>query len=611
MKMIRFEFARGLLVGMAGFLLIPMQAAQAQGRLNEGSLVAWGNNDLGQTNAPTGNTYTQLAAGDHFGIALRSDRSVAAWGSDSSGQVSYAPTDSVYLQVAAGYQHGLVLAGNGTIGGWGLNSDGQAVPPAGYDFKQIAAGSDFSLALRNNGTIVGWGYNGSGQTNTPGGNNFSQVACSSAGNHALALRTDGAIEGWGYNNFGQATAPTGSNYTQVAAGREHSVALRSDGSIYAWGSNEWGGQASNAPTGNTFLQVAANLYHSLALRSDGSIAAWGGNYDTNTLPAGVFLAVAAGRSFDVALRARENYDDLLVTGGGTSATLQRSINVGGNATILGTTLTVQSNQTMTVGGVLNLSNSPSVRVLAGSALTLNSALAGNTGWIKYGPGRMNLTGNSSGYTNITEIWEGSLAVNGNLGGPVSVLGGGTLGGTGTLGQVTINFGAYSPGNSPGTQTVSGLTFTGGTFKVEIMDLGTHDLVISSNGIHVSENGSQTFLNLALTNASLSLNDRILILDNLSSQAANDMGHFWYHGLVDDIELFNGTVFSVLDAGSGTTNLFQIAYDFNSPAGGGTANDITLTAVPEPGTGAILLLGCAAAALRYRWRRHIHRTRTQR
>jgi hypothetical protein len=593
-------------VGLLTLWLAAASSAQAQGRLNEGSLVAWGSNDLGQTNTPAGNTYTQLAAGDHFGIALRSDRSVAAWGDDSFGQVTYAPSDSVYTQIAAGYQHGLVLAGNGTIGGWGRNSDGQAMPPAGYDFKQIAAGSDFSLALRNNGTLVGWGYNGSGQTNVPAGNNYAQVACASAGSHALALRTDGTIEGWGYNNYGQATAPAGSNYTQLAAGREHSVALRSNGSIYAWGSDDWGGQCSNAPTGNTFIQVTANRHHSLALRSDGSLAAWGGNYDTNSLPTGVFLAVAAGRSFDVALRARESYTDLLVTGGGTSATLQRNINVSGNATIQGTSLTVVSNQTMTVGGVLNLSNNASVRVLAGSALTLNSALAGDSGWIKYGPGSMNLVGDSSGYTYTTEIWEGALAVNGNLGGPVSVLGGGTLGGTGTLGAVSINYGTYSPGNSPGTQTVSSLTFTGGTFKVEIVDLGTHDLVISSNGVHVSENGSQTFLNLALTNASLALNDRILILDNLSSQASGDMGHFWYHGLAGDSELLNGSIFGAVDAGSGATNYFQMAYDYNSPSGGGTANDITLTLVPEPGSAAIALLGCAALALRHRWRRTIHR-----
>jgi hypothetical protein len=245
-------------------------------------------------------------------------------------------------------------------------------------------------------------------------------------------------------------------------------------------------------------------------------------------------------------------------------------------------------------------------VLAGSALTLNSALAGDSGWIKYGPGSMNLVGDSSGYTYTTEIWEGALAVNGNLGGPVSVLGGGTLGGTGTLGAVSINYGTYSPGNSPGTQTVSSLTFTGGTFKVEIMDLGTHDLVISSNGVHVSANGSQTFLNLALTNASLALNDRILILDNLSSQASGDMGHFWYHGLAGDSELLNGSIFGAVDAGSGATNYFQMAYDYNSPSGGGTANDITLTLVPEPGSAAIALLGCAALALRHRWRRTIHR-----
>jgi hypothetical protein len=52
-----------------------------------GSLVAWGNNDDGQGNAPDGNDFVAIAAGGEHSLALKLDGSLAAWGNNDYGQL--------------------------------------------------------------------------------------------------------------------------------------------------------------------------------------------------------------------------------------------------------------------------------------------------------------------------------------------------------------------------------------------------------------------------------------------------------------------------------------------------------------------------------------------
>jgi alpha-tubulin suppressor-like RCC1 family protein len=53
----------------------------------DGTVVAWGQNDAGQTNVPAGLSHvTAISAGNAHTLALKSDGTVVAWGSDSQGQ---------------------------------------------------------------------------------------------------------------------------------------------------------------------------------------------------------------------------------------------------------------------------------------------------------------------------------------------------------------------------------------------------------------------------------------------------------------------------------------------------------------------------------------------
>lgn len=86
-----------------------------------------------------------------------------------------------------------------------------------------------------------------------------------------------------------------------------------------------------------------------------------------------------------------------------------------------------------------------------------------------------LSGDLSSFTGDTEIHGGTLSFNTTYSGAISVLSGGTLGGNGTLSNVTLSSGAtVAPGNSIGTLNIAGdLDFVSGTtYAVEVNDAGS-------------------------------------------------------------------------------------------------------------------------------------------
>jgi autotransporter-associated beta strand protein len=336
------RFTTTLLFAAATVAVAPLAEAQV-GSLSDAEIVAWGRNSSGQSSAPTGYGFVDVAAGDLFGVARRSDGSLVTWGSGSYGE-HYYPGGS-FTAVDGGGYHGLAVRSDGGISGWGYNYYGQANSMAGA-FKQAAGGLYHSVALRVDGSLMAWGDNTSGQIIVPGGSNFTQISAGSY--HSLALRSDGTIAAWGAGGNGQTNVPAGNTYSQVAAGNFHSLAIRNDGSLAGWGYNDYGQSA--VPTGTNFVKVAGGGYHSLALRNDGSLAAWGNNLNGQcNVPSGYFLDIDAGEYHSVGLRARQSYQDLLVQGTGSQALLQRTVFVNGNASIQ-STLTLANNPTMYVYG---------------------------------------------------------------------------------------------------------------------------------------------------------------------------------------------------------------------------------------------------------------------
>ena len=81
-------------------------------------------------------------------LALKSDGSIVAWGSNYSGQTNIPANLGEVEKIAAGGYHNMVLNTNGELIGWGSNSNGQTdLPEVFEDVTQIACGGNFTALL--------------------------------------------------------------------------------------------------------------------------------------------------------------------------------------------------------------------------------------------------------------------------------------------------------------------------------------------------------------------------------------------------------------------------------------------------------------------------------
>jgi alpha-tubulin suppressor-like RCC1 family protein len=256
----------------------------------DGTLWAWGNNSVGQlgigtftTNYPFGiNTpqrigtnsgWQAISAGVAHTVALRTDGTLWAWGANQLGQLGIGTFTTNDVPS-------------------GLNTPQQIGTDA--DWQAVAAGSSHTVALRLDGTLWAWGDNYHGQlgigtfsTNDPHGINTPQQVGSdtnwqavAASWHTVGLRTDRTLWAWGNNDQGQlgigtfntsypwgnpssTNTPqrvgTATNWQASAVSENHTVAMRADGTLWAWGYNGRGqlGNGTNTRT-NTPQQVGTN-----------------------------------------------------------------------------------------------------------------------------------------------------------------------------------------------------------------------------------------------------------------------------------------------------------------------------------------------------------------
>ena len=185
-----------------------------------------------------------LACGGSHTIALSKDGEIYGWGCNQKGQIG----DGTYIKKTAPVKvnglsgiiaitsggalgvdtnsHNLALKSDGTVWAWGSNSDGQLGDGTDIDRNTpvqvgglshviaIAGGGAHSVALKSDGTVWAWGCNWAGQLGI--GIPFSAkskpvqveylsnvITITSGWMHSIAEKSDGTLYAWGYNELGE------------------------------------------------------------------------------------------------------------------------------------------------------------------------------------------------------------------------------------------------------------------------------------------------------------------------------------------------------------------------------------------------------------------------
>ena len=314
----------------------------------DGTLWIWGSNANGRTGQGVtagnttnpaqiqpGQTWLSASTGNDHTVAVRSDGTLWAWGSNTFGQIGdgtffqrISPvqigTLTSWASVSAGDAYTMAIRTDGSLWAWGINTNGNLgdnsmstrnapVPiQPGTAWESVSASNNILIAhtvgIRTDGSIWAWGNNGQGRLgdgttttrNAPTriGTGTDWAFASAGGSHTVAVMANGTVWVWGDARAGQlgngfipANTPTailpGTEWRDISAGNFHTVAVRQDGTLWAWGSNVNGQLGDGTTTSraapvqigsvNTWASVSAGTAHTMAIRTDGTLWAWGNN----------------------------------------------------------------------------------------------------------------------------------------------------------------------------------------------------------------------------------------------------------------------------------------------------------------------------------------------
>lgn len=263
--------------------------------LNQGGYGGIGWNQLTPFFVDQTETYQSVSIGGNVAAAVTGDGRLFTWGLNGLGQCGQNSTQLVYSSpvqvgalsnwsiVACGSEFVIALKTDGTLWAWGSNSNGCLGIGTSTGFVsspvQIGSGTDWGsisanefnwLAIKTNGTLWANGLNTSGKLGLGDTTNrsspvqvgaltdWSQVDAGHS--HTLAIKTNGTLWAWGNNTLGELGLSTTvsqsspvqvgakTDWTKISAGRNVSAAIDASNRVYTWGQGVSGALGNGTTT---------------------------------------------------------------------------------------------------------------------------------------------------------------------------------------------------------------------------------------------------------------------------------------------------------------------------------------------------------------------------
>jgi alpha-tubulin suppressor-like RCC1 family protein len=295
-----------------------------------------------------------VSTGSRHTCAVKNDKTVACWGDNSEGQLGNSintginlnlsnptPTTVIGLTdvnaVTTGLDYSCAVKTDNTVACWGSNFSGalgSAVNLVTFnsnptptliaglvDVAALNSSYGHNCALKKDSTVVCWGSNLRGQlgnginvnvVNQPNATPTLVVgltdvaAVSVSGGHTCAVKKDNTVECWGWNRYGQLGSVTNAgtdtanptpslvagltDATAVTAGTQHTCAVKKDSTVVCWGNNNNGQLGSSNNTGTDTINITPILIAGLtdvarvvidrgqqtcAIKIDETVVCWG------------------------------------------------------------------------------------------------------------------------------------------------------------------------------------------------------------------------------------------------------------------------------------------------------------------------------------------------
>ena len=264
---------------------------------SDGSVACWGSDEYGQLRAPENERFAAISAAGSYTCGLRSDGTASCWGYDlgvteewpealrSTYRPPFPPPDERFAAIEAG---GLLMCGlraDGSVTCW--TSRSEYTPFGTQGIAKISAGGEGVCGLRMDRSTLCWPNS---ILFPPDEEAF--VAISHGGVHACGLRSDGHIRCWGVDIAGQLSPPEDGPFSNITAGAYHTCALRLDGTAVCWGydldrlkefsptgvtelERQFDTGRKEPPENKRFAAIAAGTYHTCGLRLNGGVSCWG------------------------------------------------------------------------------------------------------------------------------------------------------------------------------------------------------------------------------------------------------------------------------------------------------------------------------------------------